>query len=74
MALRVWLDPPDWEEGVHMEQIAANDSCEHKDLWSRWRRFAAPSLFFLAVLYYEELFLKLYCFHNKTSGTLASEG
>ena len=32
--------------------------------WSRWRRLAAPSLFFLAVLYYEELFLKLYCFHT----------
>ena len=34
--------------------------------WSRWRRLAAPSLFFLAVLYYEELFLKLYCFHSIT--------
>ena len=32
--------------------------------WSRWRRLAAPSLFFLAVIYYEELFLKLYCFHT----------
>ena len=28
----------------------------------RWERLAAPSLFFAAVLYYEELFLKLYCF------------
>ena len=35
-----------------------------KDLWSRWRRLASPSLFLLAVLYYEELFLKLYCFHS----------
>ena len=35
-----------------------------KDLWSRWRRLASPSLFLLAVLYYEELFLKLYCFQS----------
>lgn len=35
-----------------------------KELWTRWRHLAAPSLFFLAVLYYEELFLKLYCFHT----------
>ena len=33
-------------------------------LWSRWRRLAAPSVFFLAVIYYEELFLKLYCFRG----------
>lgn len=40
---------------------------EHSEgrlLWSRWRRLAAPSLFFLGVIYYEELFLKLYCFHG----------
>lgn len=37
---------------------------EGRLLWSRWRRLTAPSLFFLAVIYYEELFLKLYCFHG----------
>ncbi|MCI8303422.1 MAG: LTA synthase family protein [Lawsonibacter sp.] len=31
--------------------------------WESWGRLAAPSLFFLAVIYYEELFLKVYCFH-----------
>ena len=30
----------------------------------RWRRLALPSLFFAAVIYYEELFLKLYCFYS----------
>ena len=35
-----------------------------KTWWNRWRPLAAPSLFFLVVLYYEELFLKLYCFHS----------
>ena len=33
-------------------------------LYSRWRRLAAPSLFFAGVIYYDELFLKLYCFHS----------
>ena len=37
---------------------------EGRLLWSRWRRLTAPSLFFLVVIYYEELFLKLYCFHG----------
>ena len=37
---------------------------EGRLLWSRWRRLAAPSLFFLGVIYYEELFLKLYCFQS----------
>ena len=31
-----------------------------------WRRLAAPSLFFLAVIYYEELVLKLICFQGLT--------
>lgn len=31
-------------------------------LWDRWGWLARPSLFFLAVIYYEELFFKLYCF------------
>ncbi len=35
-------------------------------LWRSWARLAAPSLFFLAVIYYEELFLKVYCFHTLT--------
>ncbi|MGE4276721.1 MAG: LTA synthase family protein [Lawsonibacter sp.] len=30
--------------------------------FGRWTRLALPSLFFTAVIYYEELFLKLYCF------------
>lgn len=29
-----------------------------------WERLARPSLFFLAVIYYEELFMKLYCFRS----------
>ena len=47
-----------------MEQIAAKDFSARENLWARWRRLAVPTLFFLAVLYYEELFLKLYCFHT----------
>ena len=35
-------------------------------LWDRWRQLAAPSFFLLAVIYYEELFLKLYCFRTLT--------
>ena len=35
-------------------------------LWNCCRPAAAPALFFLAVLYYEELFLKLYCFRGLT--------
>ncbi len=31
--------------------------------FGRWTRLALPSLFLAAVIYYEELFLKLYCFH-----------
>lgn len=34
------------------------------DWWSRWRRLAVPSAFFAGVIYYEELFLKLYCFQT----------
>lgn len=30
--------------------------------FGRWTRLAVPSLFLTAVIYYEELFLKLYCF------------
>ena len=36
---------------------------ERPALWAKWRRLAAPSLFLLAVICYEELFLKIYCFH-----------
>ncbi|WP_251316375.1 LTA synthase family protein [Flintibacter muris] len=35
--------------------------------WAKWGRLAAPSLFLLAVIYYEELFLKLYCFRSLTA-------
>ena len=35
-------------------------------LWQSWSRLASPSLFFLAAIYYEELFLKVYCFHALT--------
>ena len=31
-----------------------------------WERFVRPSAFFLAALFYEELFLKLFCFHRLT--------
>ena len=34
--------------------------------WSRWRRLLVPSLYFAWVIYYEELFLKLFCFHAVT--------
>lgn len=34
--------------------------------WERWRSLAAPSLFFLAIIYYEEIFLKLFCFGSLT--------
>ena len=34
--------------------------------WSRWRRLLVPSLFFAGVIYYEELLLKLFCFHAVT--------
>lgn len=34
--------------------------------WESWRQLAAPSLFLLVVIYYEELFLKVYCFHMLT--------
>ena len=40
-------------------------------LWPRWRRLAIPSLFFWAVIYYEELVLKLSCFQALSpEGTL----
>ena len=32
----------------------------------KWKRLVLPSLFFTAVIYYEELFLKLYCLHTLT--------
>ncbi len=35
-------------------------------LWERWRPLAAPSLFFFAVIYYEEISLKLFCFGSLT--------
>lgn len=39
--------------------------------FGRWTRLAAPTLFFLVVIYCEELFLKLFCFHALTfSGAL----
>ena len=47
---------------------AARDAAHR--FWARWRRLAAPSLFFLAVIYYEELFLKLYCFYELSAAGL----
>lgn len=39
--------------------------------FGRWTRLALPTLFFLAVIYYEELLLKLFCFGSFTfSGAL----
>ena len=35
-----------------------------RPLSPRLRRLLYPSLFFAAVIYYEEIFLKLYCFHS----------
>jgi len=37
-----------------------------RNLFQRWERFVRPFLFFLAVIFYEELFLKLFCFHKLT--------
>ena len=34
--------------------------------FTRWRSLTVPSLFFLAVIYYEEIFLKLFCFGSLT--------
>ncbi|MEA4933089.1 MAG: hypothetical protein VB071_05805, partial [Lawsonibacter sp.] len=34
----------------------------NRTAFGRWTRLALPSLFLTAVIYYEELFLKLYCF------------
>ena len=36
-------------------------------LWLQWKRLSLPSLFLLGVIYYEELFLKLYCFRSLTA-------
>ena len=38
-------------------------------IWHRWIRFLVPTLFFTGTIYYEELFLKLFCF-----GTLTPQG
>ena len=38
-------------------------------VWDRWKRFLVPTLFFTGTIYYEELFLKLYCF-----GSLSPQG
>lgn len=51
------------DKGLKLSHRLGGQS-EGRLLWSRWRRLAAPSLFFLGVIYYEELFLKLYCFHG----------
>ena len=32
----------------------------------QYRRLAVPSVFFAAVIFFEEIFLKLYCFHGLT--------
>ena len=40
-------------------------------LWSRWKRLAVPTLFFAVTIYYQELFMKLYCFQSLSlQGTL----
>ena len=31
----------------------------------QYRRLAVPSVFFAAVIFFEEIFLKLYCFHGQ---------
>ena len=33
-------------------------------LWSRWKSLVVPTLFFAGTIYYQELFLKLYCFQS----------
>ena len=35
-------------------------------LFKRWSPLATPSLFFFLVIYYEEIFLKLFCFGSLT--------
>ena len=48
-----------------MKHIRSRVGIPHP-LFGRWTRLALPSLFFLAALYYEELFLKLCCFQSLT--------
>ena len=43
-----------------------NEKTTPSPLWEQWKRLALPSLFLLGVIYYEELFLKLYCFRSLT--------
>lgn len=38
--------------------------------WRRWRFLARPSLFLFFILYYEELFLKIFCLHTVTGAGL----
>jgi phosphoglycerol transferase MdoB-like AlkP superfamily enzyme len=51
-----------------MKQIAYRSPAPSapRSRFDRWHTLARPSLFFAAVIYYEELFLKLYCFHAIT--------
>lgn len=37
-----------------------------REYFDQWKRFAAPSLFFWVTIYYEEIFLKLFCFGSLT--------
>jgi len=48
-----------------MKYIRSRVDISHP-FFGRWVRLALPSLFFLAVIYYEELFLKLCCFQSLT--------
>ena len=48
-----------------MNPIPSNTGRQYEEtLCSRWKRLAVPTLFFAVTIYYQELFLKLYCFRS----------
>ena len=50
----------------NLYQRGKNLYAEAVSQWRTWKKLAAPSAFFLLVIYYEEIFLKLYCFYEVT--------
>ena len=51
------------EVGVTVKHFFFSSSRQHEETVPfRWKQLAVPALFFAVVIYYQELFLKLYCF------------
>ena len=51
------------EVGVAVKHFFFSSSRQHEETVPfRWKQLAVPALFFAVVIYYQELFLKLYCF------------